>query len=136
MYDCLELIFAYLNEWDKVRECRSCLKMIIQAYLHVRLHVHTSPFTSNVHHLSDSICIWNCCNHAQFLSKKQPWSVLLLKFLPEIFLTPSSKNIIGTQRIVTIEMSELIFLLILYFHGKSFIFFYSQNCIPRCNFCL
>ena len=33
------------------------------------------------------------------------------------FTTPSSKNIIVTLRIVTIEMSELTLLLILYFHG-------------------
>ena len=34
-----------------------------------------------------------------------------------VFTTPSSKSIIATLRIVTIEMSELTFLLILYFHG-------------------
>ena len=32
------------------------------------------------------------------------------------FTTPSSKNIIATLRIVTTEISELTFLLILYFH--------------------
>ena len=35
LYDCFKLIYAYLNEGDKVRECYSCLKMIIQAPLHV-----------------------------------------------------------------------------------------------------
>ena len=34
----------------------------------------------------------------------------------EFFTTPNSKNIIATLRIVTIEKSELTFLLILYFH--------------------
>ena len=34
----------------------------------------------------------------------------------KFFTTPSSKNIIATLRIVTIEISELTFLLILYFH--------------------
>ena len=33
------------------------------------------------------------------------------------FTTPNSKNIIATLRIVTIEKSELTFLLVLYFHG-------------------
>ena len=37
----------------------------------------------------------------------------------KVFTTPSSKNIIGTLRIVTIEKSELKFLLILYFHGST-----------------
>ena len=36
----------------------------------------------------------------------------------KFFTTPSSKNIIATLRIVTIEISELTFLLILNFHVK------------------
>ena len=35
----------------------------------------------------------------------------------EVFTTPNSKNIIATLPIVTIEKSELTFLLILYFYG-------------------
>ena len=35
----------------------------------------------------------------------------------EFFTTPNSKKIIATLHIVTIEKSELTFLLILYFHG-------------------
>ena len=27
LYDCFKLIYAYLNEGDKVHECYSCLKM-------------------------------------------------------------------------------------------------------------
>ena len=34
-YDCFKLVYAYSNEGDKVRECYNCLKMMIQAYLHV-----------------------------------------------------------------------------------------------------
>ena len=37
----------------------------------------------------------------------------------KFFTTPSSKNIIATLRIVTIEITELTFLLILYFHDQS-----------------
>ena len=33
------------------------------------------------------------------------------------FTTPNSKNVIATLRIVTIEKSELTFLLVLYFYG-------------------
>ena len=29
------VFYAYSNEGDKVRECYNCLKMMIQAYLHV-----------------------------------------------------------------------------------------------------
>ena len=35
LYDCFKLIYLYLNEEDNVRECYSCLKMTIQAHLHV-----------------------------------------------------------------------------------------------------
>ena len=35
LYDCFRLIYAYLNEWDKVRECYGCLKMMIQDHLYV-----------------------------------------------------------------------------------------------------
>ena len=35
LHDCFKLIYAYLNEGDKVRECYSCLTMMIQAHLHV-----------------------------------------------------------------------------------------------------
>ena len=34
-YVCFKLIYAYLNEGDKVRECYSCLKMMMQAHVHV-----------------------------------------------------------------------------------------------------
>ena len=37
----------------------------------------------------------------------------------KFFTTPNSKNIIATLRIVTIEKSELTFLLILYFHDMK-----------------
>ena len=34
-YDCFKIIQQYLNEGDKVLECYSCLKMMVQAYLQV-----------------------------------------------------------------------------------------------------
>ena len=35
LYDRFKLIYTYLNEENKVRECYSCFKMIIQVHLHV-----------------------------------------------------------------------------------------------------
>ena len=37
-----------------------------------RIHmlVFSQYFALNVHHLNDSIYIWNCCDQAQFLNKK------------------------------------------------------------------
>ena len=35
LYDCFKLIYTYLNKGDKVYECYNCLKMILQAHLHI-----------------------------------------------------------------------------------------------------
>ena len=35
LHDCSKLIYAYLNEGNKICEYYSCLKMIMQAHLHV-----------------------------------------------------------------------------------------------------
>ena len=35
LYNCFELIYTYLNQGDKIRECYSCLNMMIQAHLHI-----------------------------------------------------------------------------------------------------
>ena len=35
LYDCFKLIYAYLTEGDKIFECYSYLKMVIQANLYV-----------------------------------------------------------------------------------------------------
>ena len=42
-----------------------------------------------------------------------------INFCLEFFTTANSKNIIATLLVVTIEKSELAFLLILYFHGVT-----------------
>ena len=54
-YDRFKLIYAYLNEGEKIRECYSCLKIIIQAHLHVLFF--SQYFSLNVHRLNDSIYI-------------------------------------------------------------------------------
>ena len=33
LYNCFKLEYTYLNEGDKVRECYSCLNMMIQVHL-------------------------------------------------------------------------------------------------------
>ena len=35
LYDLSKITYGYLNEEDKVHECCSCLKLMIQAHLHV-----------------------------------------------------------------------------------------------------
>ena len=53
--DCFKLvIYAYLNEEDNVCEYYSCLKVIVQAHVHVGF---SQYYPLNVHHLNDSIHI-------------------------------------------------------------------------------
>ena len=54
LYDSFKLIYAYLNEADKVRECYNCLKMMMQANLHVRFFF-LQYCLLNAHQLNDSI---------------------------------------------------------------------------------
>ena len=54
LHDCFKLIYMYLNEVDKVRKCYSCLKMIVQAHLHL---ISSQYFLLNVHHLGEYIYI-------------------------------------------------------------------------------
>ena len=42
------------------------LKIVIQAHLHVGFW---QCFWLTVHHLNNSINVWNCCNHAQFFKQ-------------------------------------------------------------------
>ena len=37
LYDCFKLMEGYLNQEDKIRKCYYCLKIMIQAHLHVCL---------------------------------------------------------------------------------------------------
>ena len=71
-----KLIYSYLNKGDLVHECYSCLKMKVQAHLHL---VFSQYFSVNVRNLND----YNFC----------------IKY----FTTPDSKYIIATLRIVSIE---------------------------------
>ena len=84
----IKLIYEYLNERDKGHENGVWKWWYNPIYMLVFLQY----FSSNLHHLSDSIFIWNCCNQAQFLNKKQLWSALLLKFLHEMFYNSQFNN--------------------------------------------
>ena len=107
----IKLIYEYLNERDKGHENGVWKWWYNPIYVLVFLQY----FSSNLLHLSDSIFIWNCCNQAQFINKKQLWSVLLLKFLLEMFYNSQFKKkkiiIIATLGIVTIDKHELTFLI-------------------------
>ena len=68
LYDCFKLIYAYLNERDKVCECYSCLKMVIQA------HLHTGFFTiSFIKRASETVEKHN------FLNKRNNYKCLAIK---------------------------------------------------------
>ena len=116
----IKLIYEYLNERDKGHENGVWKWWYNPIYMLVFLQY----FSSNLLHLSDSIFIWNCCNQAQFINKKQLWSVLLLKFLLEMFYNSQFKKkiiiIIATLGIVTIDKHELTFL-IFCFHEMQYI---------------
>ena len=43
-------------------------------------------FSSNVHHLNDSIYLWNCCSLGQFLNKKVIMKCLAIKIYAWTFL--------------------------------------------------
>ena len=87
-------------------------------YKPIYMLVFLQYFSSNVHHLNDSIFLWNCCNQKQLSNKKVNNEVSSpLNFCMKFFTTSNSKNKIATLRIVTIEKSELTLLLILHIHG-------------------
>ena len=83
LYYCFKLIYAYLNEGHQFCECYSCLKMVILAHLHVGF---LQCFSLNVHYLSDSNYLWNCCNQGQLLNKKVIMKCLAIKFFAWNFL--------------------------------------------------
>ena len=114
LHDCFKLIYTYLHEGDKVRECYTCLKMMIQAHLHVGIlaiffikRASLKQFYLYIKLLQSSTI---------FKIKKWLWSVLRLKFLHEALCNSQFKKYLC---IVTIVKSELPFLLILYFHSNE-----------------
>ena len=89
-------------------------------YKPINMLVFPQYFSLNVHHFNDSIYNWNCCNQAQLFKQKNNHEMSYnWNFCMNFFKTPSSKNVIASVRIVTIERSELTSLLILHFHVKK-----------------
>ena len=64
--------------------------MIVQTYLHAGFFTN---FSLDIHHLNDSIYIWNCCNQAQFLSKNIVMKCLAIKIFAWKFLQPPVQKI-------------------------------------------
>ena len=112
LYYYFKFIYAYLNEGDKVWKYYSCLKMMIQANLHVGF---SKTFFIKRASL-DSILKW----FYLYLKLLQSSTIFKQKDIcVKFFTTPNSKNIFATLGIVTIEKSELTFLLMLYFHNNA-----------------
>ena len=113
LYDCFKLIYAYLNEGNKVRECYGCLKMMIQAYLHVGFF--TIFFIKRVS-LKRFYLYMKLLQSSTISKQKNNHKVSCdYNFCIKFFTTPNSKKITAALCIVTIEKSELTFLLISYF---------------------
>ena len=114
MYDCFKLIYAYLNEGDKVCEYYSCLKMIVQAHLDVGF---STIFFIKRASLKRIYLYMKLLQSSTIFKQKNYHEVSYdQNFCMKFFTTPNSKDIIATLRKVTIEKSKLTFLLILYFH--------------------
>ena len=97
---------------DKVCECYNCLKMMIQAHLHVGFF--TILFIKRASLEWFYIYIWNCCQQAQFLnktiimkcleSKVIAWNFLLFfcfLFFPLLKLIGSHGNIQAMNSVTT-----------------------------------
>ena len=83
LYDCFKLIYAYLNEGDKGRECYSCLRLIVQAHLHVGFF--TVFFIKRASLKRFYFYMRNYFNQAQFLIKKIIMKCLAIKIFAWIF---------------------------------------------------
>ena len=97
-YNCFKLIYAYLNEGDKVREYYSCLKMIVQAHLHVGFS--TIFFIKRASLKWFYLCM-ELLQSSKILKQKNYHELFYEIFCLKFFTTPNSKNIIATLRIVT-----------------------------------
>ena len=120
-----------MNEGDQFCKCNRCLKMVILAHLYVGF------FTI--------VLIKHALLKRFYLSLKLLQSRTTFKqkgnyevsshsnFCMEFFTAPNAKNIIATLRIVTIEKSELIFLLIFYVHVEMFLYKHTERieCISK-----
>ena len=102
-----------LKKGIKVRECCSCLKMIVQTHLHVCFF---TAFFIRRASLKLLYLYMKRLQSSTIFNQKYNHEMPCLKFLHENFYNPQFKKYNLTVRIVTIEKPELTFLLILYFH--------------------
>ena len=87
-------------------------------YKLIYMLVFSQYFLLNVHHLSDSIYIWNCCNQALCFKFKNNLEALAITIFAWIFLQiPIQKHNCSSMHSDN-KISELIFLFTLYFHGQ------------------
>ena len=83
--------------------------------------VFSQYFSLNVHHLNDSIYIWNCCNQAQFLKKKIIMKCLSIKFF-EFFKKYNCSSTHRYKRKIWVDIPSYI----------STVFYYCiSNNLPR-----
>ena len=116
LYYCFKLIYTYLNVEDKVCKCYSCLKMVIQAHLHVGFFTFFIKRAS----LKRFYLSLKLLQSRTIFKQKGNHEVSGYKnFCMKVFTTPNSKNLIATLCTVTIKKSELTCLLTLYFHAYS-----------------
>ena len=108
LYDCFKLIYEYLNEGDMVRACYSCLKMIIEAHLHVGFF---AIFFINRASLRWFYLYMKLLQSSTIFKQSNNHEVAI-KIFAWFFYIPNSKNITAT--VCTIEKFELILLLMLY----------------------
>ena len=113
MYDCLKLIYAYLNEGDQGCEYYSCLKVVVQVHLHVGFF--TIFFIKRAWLKRFYLYLKCCAIKHNFLNKKIITKCLVI----EIFAWNFLQLLIQKSFIVITEKYELAFLLILCFHGSK-----------------
>ena len=112
LYDCLKLIYMYLNEGYKVRKCYSCLKMTIQAYLHIGFF--TIFFIERIS-LNRFYLYMKLLQSSTVFKQKIIIRCLAIK----IFAWGLLQLPVTTLYMVTIQKSKLTFLLLLYFHART-----------------
>ena len=106
LYDCFKPKYAYLNEGDNIRECYSCLKMMIQAHLHVRFI--TVLLIIKRASLKQFYLYMKLLQSSTIFKQKNNYEVSCdQNFYMKYFTTPNLKNIIATLRMVIIEKSDI-----------------------------
>lgn len=75
-YDRSKFTYMYLNEGDKIRECHSCLKVIIQAHSHVGFSKYVLWTKLNTPTGNDYLCLQETFTRVTTLFLKQAVAVV------------------------------------------------------------